>query len=53
VRGYVAAHDKADACAGLSSFIGLVASQKGKKVTVAQATSFTTQANSIRATLGC
>ena len=53
VQGYVAAHDKGHACTGLSSFIDLVASQKGKKVTVAQATSFTTQANSIRAALGC
>jgi HYR domain len=53
VKGYLAKNDKADACTGLSSFIGLVASQKGKKLTVAQANSFTAQANSIRATLGC
>ena len=53
VQGYVAAHDKSHACAGLTGFIDLVASQKGKKLTVAQATSFTAQANSIRATLGC
>ena len=48
VQGYVAAHDKGHACTGLSSFVDLVASQKGKKVTAAQAGSFTTQANSIQ-----
>ncbi len=53
VQGYIAKNDKANACSGLSSFLGLVASQQGKKLTVAQANSFTTQASSIRLTLGC
>jgi hypothetical protein len=53
VRGYIATNNKAQACNGLSGFLGLVAAQKGKTLTVAQADSFTAQANGIRATLDC
>jgi hypothetical protein len=53
IQGYVAANDKADACAGLTSFIGLVNAQKGKKLTNAQAASFIAQANAIATSLGC
>jgi hypothetical protein len=53
IRSMVAANDKAGACSGLDDFVGQVNAQKGKKVTSAQSASFITQANNIKATLGC
>jgi hypothetical protein len=53
IQAYVAANNKAGACSGLVNFIGLVNAQKGKKLTVAQATSFVQQAQNIEAVLGC
>ena len=53
VQGYVAINNKTSACSGLTDFISLVKAQSGKKLTAAQATSLITQANNIRATLGC
>jgi hypothetical protein len=52
IQGY-AANDKADACGTLGAFLNQVKAQTGKTLTTAQAASFTTQANSARATLGC
>jgi hypothetical protein len=53
IQGYGAAHDKKDACNALAAFINQVKAQKGKQPTVAQAASFTAQAVSIEAALGC
>jgi hypothetical protein len=53
ILGSLAVNDKADACAGLSSFLGLVAAQNGKKLTSTQAASFTAQTKAIKTTLGC
>ena len=53
VQGYVAINNKTSACSGLTDVISLVKAQSGKKLTAAQATSLITQANNIRATLGC
>jgi hypothetical protein len=53
IQAFVAANDNADACALLAAFINQVTAQRGKQLTVAQANSFTAQAQSIEATLGC
>jgi K319L-like, PKD domain len=53
IQAYVAANNKAGACAGLNDFINLVKAQKGKKLTNAQVADFTAQANAIKTTLGC
>ncbi len=53
IQAYVSANNKASACSLLNAFISEVAAQTGKKLTTAQAASFTTQANNIKATLGC
>ena len=53
IQAYVAANDKANACSGLTDFISAVKAQSGKKLTVAQATSFSAQAQNIEAALGC
>jgi hypothetical protein len=53
IQGFVAANDKKDACAVLGAFLSQVKAQKGKQLTAAQAASFTAQAVSIEATLGC
>jgi hypothetical protein len=52
IQGFVAANDKKDAC-GARAFLSQVKAQKGKQLTAAQAASFTAQAVSIEATLGC
>jgi hypothetical protein len=53
IQRYVTANNHAGACAGLTDFLGLVKAQTGKKLTTTQAGSFTQQAMTIRATLGC
>ena len=53
IQGYIAANDAASACAKLNAFINEVNAQAGKKITDAQAAAFTTQANDIKASLGC
>ncbi len=53
IEGYVAANDNTDACGTLGAFVNEVKAQKGKKLTTAQAASFTAQAQAIEATLGC
>jgi hypothetical protein len=53
IQGYIAANDTASACAKLDAFINEVNAQAGKKITEAQAGAFTTQANDIKASLGC
>ena len=52
-QSYLAADDTASACATLADFISQVAGQTGKKITTAQADSFTAQARNIEALLGC
>jgi hypothetical protein len=53
IQDKIAANEMTDACGGLKGFINEVKAQTGKKLTAAQAASFTTQANSIDDTLGC
>jgi hypothetical protein len=53
IQSYVAANDTTDACATLNAFINEVKAQAGKQITASEAASFTTQANTIRAVLGC
>jgi hypothetical protein len=53
IQGYVAANNKTGACSLLTAFIHEVKAQTGKKLTIEQAASFTTQANSIKTALGC
>jgi hypothetical protein len=53
IQAYLAANDKSDACALLGAFINQVNGQNGKQLTTAQTASFTAQALSIEATLGC
>lgn len=53
IQAYFAANNKAAACAGLDSFIGLVKAQAKKKLTDAQVADFTNQANAIKTSLGC
>jgi hypothetical protein len=53
IQEYVAANDTTSACATLNDFISEVKAQAEKQISAAQATSFTTQANDIKATLGC
>ena len=53
IQGYFAANDKADACGTLGAFINEVKAQTGKKVSSGQAASLTSQASTIKATLGC
>jgi hypothetical protein len=53
IQGFIAANDKKDACAVLGAFLSQVKAQNGKQLTAAQAASFTAQAVSIEATLGC
>ena len=53
IQAYVAANNKAGACAGLNDFLNLVNAQKGKKLTNAQAADYTAQANAIKTSLGC
>ena len=53
VQGYVAANNNAAACSTLTDFTSEVHAQNGKMLTAAQASSFTTQATNIVATLGC
>jgi hypothetical protein len=53
IQRYVAANNKAGACAVLTDYLDLVKAQTGKKLTTAQAASFTQQAKDIEAALGC
>jgi hypothetical protein len=53
IQSYVAANDMMDACTALSGFINEVKAQTDKHITAAEAAFFTTQANNIRAVLGC
>jgi hypothetical protein len=53
IQSYVAANDITDACATLNDFTNEVKAQAGKQITASEAASFTTQANTIRAVLGC
>jgi hypothetical protein len=53
VQADIKANDKAAACSALTDLIGLVKAQSGKKLTAAQAASFTAQATQIQAVLGC
>jgi Glycine rich protein len=53
IQGYVAANNQPAACTTLNDFINLVKAQIGKKLTIAQAASFTAQATAIKTTLGC
>jgi hypothetical protein len=53
IQASVAASDKPGACSMLGAFNKEVKAQSGKKLTTAQAASFTAQANAIRAALGC
>ncbi len=53
IQAYINAHDKAHACSALTNFIGLVKVQTGKKLTNAQAATFTTEAQTVEASLGC
>jgi hypothetical protein len=53
IQSYVAANKTADACSALNAFLNQVKAQTGKKLTAADALSFTTQANAIKTTLGC
>jgi hypothetical protein len=52
-KTYVASNDAARACPAMTGFLNEVRAQTGKKLTSAQALSFTTQAQSIRTALGC
>lgn len=49
----VADGDTAGACRGIGAFLNEVDAQTGKKLSVAQAASFTSQAEQIEAALGC
>jgi hypothetical protein len=53
IQRFIAANDKKDACSMLGAFVSQVKAQNGKQLTAAQAASFTAQAVSIEATLGC
>jgi hypothetical protein len=54
IQAYVASNDKTAACATLSDFTSEVKAQANKKqITAAEAASFTTQADNIRALVGC
>ena len=50
IEGHATARNK---CSDLSAFINQVNAQTGKKLTKAQVSSFVSQANNIKATLGC
>ena len=45
--------DTATTCTGITDFLGLVQSQTGKKLSQANATLLTTDANNLSAALGC
>lgn len=53
IQGYFTASDKADACGTLGALVNEVKAQTGKKLSTGQAASLTSQANTIKATLGC
>jgi hypothetical protein len=53
IQSYVAANDITDACATLNDFINEVKALASKQITASEAASFTSQANTIRAVLGC
>jgi hypothetical protein len=53
IQGYVSTNDETSACTSLNDFISEVQAQNDKKLSAAQAASFTAQANNVKATLGC
>lgn len=53
VNAALVAGDKTAACSGLRDFIALANAQKGKKLTSAQVSAFTSSATRIRNALGC
>ncbi len=53
IQAYITAHNKVGACSGLANFINLAKAQTGKKLTQAQATTYTAEAQAVEASLGC
>ena len=53
IQTAVSANQVSTACADITDYLGLVKAQTGKKLTQSAATTLTTDANNLAATLGC